>query len=61
MDKQQDGRALIQKFKQDLISTINNAELPGYIIYEIVNGVTLQIQNQMLQEKIDTLNKINNS
>ena len=41
---------VIQDFKKDLINLINNSQLPGFLVYEILNGITLQIANQIQQE-----------
>lgn len=41
---------VIQDFKKDLVELINKSGLPAFLLYEILNGITLQIANQIQQE-----------
>lgn len=41
---------VIQDFKRDLVELINKSGLPAFLLYEILNGITLQIANQIQQE-----------
>lgn len=55
MDNNTNINIVIRDFKKDLINLINNSQLPGFLVYEILNGITLQIANQIQQEiKDDT-------
>ena len=37
-------------FKQEVVNAINTSGLPGVLVYEVLNGLTLQVQNQILSE-----------
>jgi hypothetical protein len=53
MEKEVNINNLISNFKSNIIKDINESKLPGYLIYEIMNGLTLQIQNQLQSQSND--------
>ena len=48
----------IRDFKSNLTDLINNSEIPGFVIYEILNNYTLQVGNA-IQSEIDAAAKQN--
>ena len=46
----------IRDFKNKLGALINESELPGFLVYEIFNNYTLQINNA-IQAEIDAAEK----
>lgn len=55
MDNQtKDINTMAINFKQEIINAINTSGLPGILVYEILNGIQLQIQNQIQSEMKNT-------
>ena len=50
MDTEKNINQIVNVFKKELIETINNSGLPAVLVYEILNGLTLQLKNQMQAE-----------
>ena len=40
----------IRDFKSNLTDLINNSGIPGFVIYEILNNYTLQVENSIQNE-----------
>ena len=50
MEKEKNINVAIRDFKQDLVNLINDSGLPAFLIYEILNGLTLELNNQIQKE-----------
>ena len=50
MDEKQNINITIRDFKKSLAELINGSGLPGFLIYEILNGLTQQINAQIQAE-----------
>ena len=50
MDEEKNINVVMHDFKQGLVNLINDSGLPACIVYEVMNGLTLQINNQMQSE-----------
>lgn len=50
MDSNKNINVVIRDFKQDLVNLINDSGLPAFLIYEILNGLTLELNNQIQKE-----------
>ena len=49
-NKTNDLNWMTYNFKQEIINAVNTSGLPGILVYEVLNGVVLQIQNQLQEE-----------
>lgn len=50
MENNKNINVVIRDFKQDLVNLINDSGLPAFLIYEILNGLTLELNNQIQKE-----------
>ena len=50
IEKEKNINVVIRDFKQDLVNLINDSGLPAFLIYEILNGLTLELNNQIQKE-----------
>lgn len=57
-NKDKDINWMTYNFKQEIINSINTCGLPGVLVCEVLNGLVLQIRNQiqeeMKQEKVQS-------
>lgn len=56
MDREKNINIRIRDFKQDLVNLINDSGLPAFLIFEIINGLTLEI-NKGIQDEIAAAEK----
>lgn len=56
MDSNKNINVVIRDFKQDLVNLINDSGLPAFLIFEILNGLTLEI-NKGIQDEIAAAEK----
>lgn len=56
MDREKNINIRIRDFKQDLVNLINDSGLPAFLIFEILNGLTLEI-NKGIQDEIAAAEK----
>ena len=56
MEKEKNINVRIRDFKQDLVNLINDSGLPAFLIFEILNGLTLEI-NKGIQDEIAAAEK----
>lgn len=56
MENNKNINVVIRDFKQDLVNLINDSGLPAFLIFEILNGLTLEI-NKGIQDEIAAAEK----